>query len=897
MRLRKMFEDLSIIAAVTILVVSYYFRGPTPGADVTMHLSRVRIIMDNFSIMPRWNPYWYFGIPFLRVYSGLFHYSLAGLGLVLSVLFAELPINEIISLAITIYTYLIFMIGAISIYFLARELELSRFGAISSAILFVTSYNIYGFWGVGSYPNISSLLISPLPLALYIRGVKKRRLSYALPVGFAYGLVVLLYVSNAVYLLVFFIIFSVFMLIRKSDLLYIPKMDNQAPKYTLILPKIAGLSAISAIASVAWWLFPFYTSITTSSSSFSESLSLVTPVTIQIYLTEYFLSISGFNGFSLSTPGVGHFALMLLSIFLVIRLWRAPSADGVFAAMISFLLCFTPWLGFKIPFLPVGRLPLFFSLFASLAGGFALSALLQSYKRIITKSSVIGTGFLKVILPTLMGSFVLTSASLPLFFSIGPFPSVQLPSWNKVLQQKVKLGERIGIDGGYSLNLVSNVWQSGGGSIESMYILNEFAYTFWYYLLYEKDARYLPYFSRNYNVKYMIGTSMEGLKKTEGQGLYEVSSFRSSIAEIIPRDSLLVLHVGSKAQYTYLFISTALAGDVEPILVDGGRYLEDFSVEDLKHFDLLYISEIKTRNDKTYAALIRSYLENGGGVLFDINKIPLMLSNEIAKLLPIRGMIKKTSNLNLLFSPVFSDVASTPFKEVRETQILYARELKERAEVIAWEEDGNPVIVRMKEYNGWVAWSGINLPYQVMLREDYEGACLLVRLMRFLTYYKVNSSSNRSVRYGDFVAVSTDYYIVNLTNLSIDDGVWFKMTYYPGWEAIVKDNGEKLKIFLAGPHGMLVFPHRDTSSSIVFRFNRTNEVILGELMSTAFFIVFFVIFIVYPIITRFWRIPEGWTHTHHKGAYVHLIKKKSLTAKREELKKDSQKPSTNDCSV
>jgi len=863
-------RDLSIVVAVTILVVSYYFRGPPSGADVTMHLSRARIIMSSFPNLPRWNPYWYFGIPFLRTYPGLFHYSLAGLGIVLSFVYANLPINVLLSLTIMLYTYLIFLIGAISMYFLAREIGLSSFGAISSAILFITSYNLYAFWSIGSFPNITSLLISPLPLALYLRGVKKRRLRHAFPIGLTYGLVLLFYLSNAIYLSVFFVFLSILMMIREPELLFIRRMGNEPPKYTLTLFKIAALSALSAIAFSAWWLFPFYTSIRMSSSSYSASLSIVKPSTVQASLLKFFSWLIGIESPSLITSGFGHFILTIIAAVFSVKFRRTPATDGVFASLFAFFLCFTPWLGFTFSILPINRPPLFFSLFSSLAGGFALSVLLQSYSKTM-KLNDFRTDSFKAILIILLGSSVLLSAISPTILLTRPFPASKIPPWNDLLDKKVKLGERMGLDGGYDLNLVSNVWQSGGGSIESMYIVNEFAYTFWYYIPYKKDSRYLPYFSRNYNVKYINGLMMQGLNKTDVPGLYEVKNFNSSIVEVIPQNCLFVLHIGSSAQYTRLFISTALSGDVEPILVDGGIYLEDFTVDDLRHFDLIYISELKTRDEEKYLGLIRSYLQNGGTILFDIGKTPSQLSQTLTNILPVEKVSEKKSNLQLVLSPIFDDVKNFSFKETKDASISYAEKLKEGAEVVVW-EDGNPVIVRIKEYDGWIVWSGLNLPYQVMLRQDDEGARLMVKLMRFLS--SRTEDSNKRIRYADLTAISTDEYIISITNPSIDDSVWFKMTYYPGWEAIIQESGEKLKIFLAGPHTMLVFPEKSSSLKITFRFGKTADVILGESISIAFLIIFFTVSVIHPLITKFWRVPQGWIHTHHKGTYQHLAGKR-----------------------
>ncbi|MCD6089157.1 hypothetical protein J7K07_05520 [Candidatus Bathyarchaeota archaeon] len=848
--------DILIIVAVTSSIILYYFRGPTSGPDVSMHLSRVRIIMSSFPVFPRWNPYWYFGVPFLRVYSGGFHYSLALLGLLISRIFPSLSTSEIISLSITIYTPLIFSIGAVSLYFLARELDLPRFGAVSAALLFVTSYNLYSYWATGSYPNISSLLLSPLPLALYIKGLSKKKLSYALLTGLAYGIMTLTYLPNAICLVIFFVLISIFMTMRHRELLLIPRTGGQPPKYTLTIFKFAVLSAVSAFASSAWWLIPFYVSTRMSSATITKSVltSIVTPIS----LPEAILNISGISGFTITTPGICHFTLIFLSTPFFIKARRRRAIWSFYMTIFSLIFhLFVRCTGYGISFIPSGRFTLFFALFGSIAGGFALSALLQSYTEIL--SSYYRS---KTTLTFFIGLMVLSSVVSSLIISIDPFSVTHIPPWNDALDHKVELGERVGTSMGYDLNLKSNVWQSGGGSIESMYILNEFAYKFWYYVLYKKDIRYLPYFSRNYNVRYFL-EMLKGLKKTDMPGLYEFPSFKSSIVEIVPKRALLIFHVGPKSHYSYLFTSIALSGDTEPIIVDGGEYLEDFTSGDLKHFDLIYISDILVRNENTYVSLIDSYLRNGGVVLFDMGDIPSMLPSKVADLIPVKGMVKGTSNLKLKFSSALGDIKYSPFKDVKAAQILYAKELKGGAEIIAWDENNNSLMVRMKKYNGWIIWSGMSLPYQIMRIEDPEGAHLLVYLMRFFTSH--TSTSIREIRSGDLKILSTDEYEVDLSGLSADDAVWFKMTYYPGWEAIVKNTGERLKIFLAGPHTMLVFPQRSSTLKIIFKFGKTLDVIIGEYASIIFYGISFLYLIPYQIIRKHYRPPEGWVHTRHKG--------------------------------
>ena len=162
---------------------------------------------------------------------------------------------------------------------------------------------------------------------------------------------------------------------------------------------------------------------------------------------------------------------MLLSPFFLTKLWRTSEADGVYMAIAAPFLCFLPCLGYRMTFLPIKRAALFLSLFGSLAGGFAISVLLRIYDLILKKKAGDRRGRsyrLLLLVPAL--SCILASIFTPLIIFIKPFEASPIPPWNWNLERKVRLGERIGLDGGYGLNLVSNVWQSGGGSVESIYL-------------------------------------------------------------------------------------------------------------------------------------------------------------------------------------------------------------------------------------------------------------------------------------------------------------------------------------------------------------------------------------------------------------------------------------------
>ena len=224
------------------------------------------------------------------------------------------------------------------------------------------------------------------------------------------------------------------------------------------------------------------------------------------------------------------------------------------------------------------------------------------------------------------------------------------------------------------------------------------------------------------------------------------------------------------------------------------------------------------RDEDRFFHLITSYLKGGGVVLFDISRIPPMLSENLMDIPPAKRISKEKSNLRFVLSPLLKKVGTFKFRGINETIIAYAEELNANAKAIAWDENGKPVIVMLKKHGGYVFWSGISIPYLVMLSNDHDGARLFINLMRLFTFQTEKTAHSGSIRHGNLKMISTDEYEIALSGLSPDDAVWFKMTYYPGWEAIIKDVGKKVRIFSAGPNMMLIFPGREGPLRIIFQF-------------------------------------------------------------------------------
>lgn len=354
--------DLIFLEVLAIILVTYCFRGATSLCDGIMHLSKIRTMLENLNTcgsFPRWNPYWYFGIPTWRIYSPLSYYIMASLGWIF-----HLSLVEIVML----WTYLVFSVATISTYLLAGEMGLKRLGRFTSSVLFLTSFNLISYWGIGSYPNITGIAFSPLTMSLYMRAVKRRTLRSILAAGLAFSAVLLTYFMYAVIVTLFIVILSALMILRDPSLLFIPRGPQQPPKYTLTLPKILFSVILVAGCLSMWWALPFLITYI-SAPSIPGGTGYGVP---ERSLIDQLIMLVGVY-VNIDTPGVGHFILAVVACLMVFAKRKVKYLDAPLCFITAFFFSLAPWL--RIPTGPLfwWRFTLYLSLFASVCGGIPLT--------------------------------------------------------------------------------------------------------------------------------------------------------------------------------------------------------------------------------------------------------------------------------------------------------------------------------------------------------------------------------------------------------------------------------------------------------------------------------------------------------------------------------------------
>ncbi|MEM2129662.1 MAG: 6-pyruvoyl-tetrahydropterin synthase-related protein [Candidatus Bathyarchaeia archaeon] len=813
------------------IIVFYFYVGDVPGgSDWPTHLSNIRFIADNLPHIPRWYSERGLGEPFISNYPPFSFYLAA---------FLKWFVNTNVFEACKLHFILILSIGAISTYVLAYELGIKRVGCLASGVLLLGSYNIYSWWWIGQLPNMTAVMFTPLALLGFLIAVRKQTLFAILIAGLLYAPVILSHLLNAIILGVILIVTSIFMIILRPELFYISRGPMQPPIYTFRLPKILLISLLEAFAVSAWWYLPFiprifdvfawqagYGAVSTGESAKALALNINFLLNPSLYYA-----------------GVGHLILALSSFVLLVKRRHMFHNFGSlpFIWFISFIFgSVSPYFGIPmgLPF----RFGPYLTISEALLGGLVIQILADYYRYLLKKFKFLTAIFILLLLSCI--SFPSVMEAKDDFLMI---KKAGIPTNLEALSEQMKNGERLGTSSINWINVFTDIWQTYGGMIS-----NEFSYKFWYFMFANKTAERLPFFAKNFNVKYFLGGPVGSpyLRKIDS-GIYEVVNIDTSLVETT-EGKLLILFIGEEEYYIeYFFLSISQTESLDILLAYGGKFLEDIDPAILRRFNSVYLSGLYYRNMQAFTSMLQDYLDSGGGVILES-----LEPDDVPPLFPVSKTLATNASFNLTITDtneVMRGVDLISFSRYgSEIQIIYAQELRQGANTILSDGD-NPIIVGWNYSHSKVLWSGLNLPYLAMLQGNIEASKMLTQMLRY-----VSSSPNAGKAKGSF-SLETERIIINVKDASTETGVWIKINYDPRWTANI--NGQGCRIIKAGAGMMLVFPMRDDDYTI--------EIVLGKsLLEQYGEIATIVGLIMIPasLLVSNWKIPKGWTKTRHVGS-------------------------------
>jgi hypothetical protein len=300
------------------------------------------------------------------------------------------------------------------------------------------------------------------------------------------------------------------------------------------------------------------------------------------------------------------------------------------------------------------------------------------------------------------------------------------------------------------------------------------------------------------------------------------------------RSTRTALVVGSDASYTLILKALALAGfDSRSLIpIRGGQYLDDHSSANLAQFDQIILYGYSVHDPTRAAALLRNYVQHGGGVVMEANNSPF---EEVASAPePIPGtQIRKTGigpawHLAGQQNPITAGIDLAAFAPASYQGGPWGVSYIPPASLRSWAEpvllsEGRPVLVAGVLGQGRLVWSGLNLPFHAVSNQVVEESRLLSQ--------EIVWASPRETTAPAFSAEFVNPQLSRIRITSPATGVLFKESSFPNWHASV--NGSSAQVYQAGPDFMYVPLGKDVAypAQVILEFTRSAVEWLGDAIS------------------------------------------------------------------
>ena len=267
-----------------------------------------------------------------------------------------------------------------------------------------------------------------------------------------------------------------------------------------------------------------------------------------------------------------------------------------------------------------------------------------------------------------------------------------------------------------------------------------------------------------------------------------------------------VLVVGAPENYEVVFRDLSYSGfdSAHVIPVQGGAYVDDYSVEDLNRFDEVLIYGGRAHDTARAFDLLNRYVRTGGGLVVEASGSPLGASEPF----PITGATRQAKDGQWSFRAASSQVTDgidfAGFSPARFGDgpwgVSAAGGVRSWAQAVLW-SGPDAVVVAGRLGQGRVVWSGLNLPFHIDSYRNAEESRFLTTAMSWASRGGASASVVSSARRDgpEQMTVSVE---------SAARGVIFKESWFDRWHAYV--NGREVNIARVGPGFMYVMLPTET---------------------------------------------------------------------------------------
>lgn len=830
-------------AAVFVSLLFAFWHGYPSGYDAPSHVFRVSFV-SQFWPHINWLPVWAQGMPLFMRYPPL-AFIILGLISRLTAFSAQQLVTGAGVFAVGL--------GGVGIYLFINQLTRSKLASLAGAILYLFTPSTWMMGRTGGYARayaIPFLILAFWAVTVVLSDLvekEKRSWPYLLTVLFLGACFLTHYIIGFfAFLLVGFWILGFWGVIKPRNLLlilikvFIPAALITSP---LWLPMLALRTPKNelAVASINWadlraipwsWLFNFY-----------DSVQEISPFDV-IKLMPFLYPLAAFLGLLAFIVRKGKMAINTVigrAAWLLIFI----SISALFYLRIVSPIFKILYAGVLDPVAMLIFVPIFL---ASLVGilvfyTFRRTWLVAAFSVLIIGGVIVWAGYQYQFLARgweglrQTHPFYLKEDKYPLVqavidnprnfnFRFGTATDANLAAWVNIAypfvpQTRDYFGQGIvNIDD--DVYKTHSIWESAENYPETEFILDWFGI----------DKFVVTSANEEAEGKYEVRPQIYKFLGTHGA--FRAFEYASPSPILASTDTPVVLVIGKNA-YDVIYRSFA-QGNLNScylIPVVGKEKIDDYRLEELKKFPLIFLYNYQFKNRDRAFRLMADYVHQGGGLVIESNLF-VEEGQDLPEPFPIAVAEKQlfSGSWNLDLATEFQEIDlakfAPPVYEEGPWGGAVARGAKPWAKVLV-SRQGESVIIGGKLGEGKVVWSGMNLPYHILtyhIAEETKFEGLLLAWARGkdkLDYFKVPEGKEKDLTYetADFTAQFINPQEFRLKLKKGTSGALFKEFYFPSWQAkalLTGGRSQRLSIYKAGPRMIYVFTPPETKE-IIFHYD------------------------------------------------------------------------------
>jgi len=841
-----------LLSLIVIFIFTYVVGSPLLtsfplGSDTPSHLAKVYYLDQYYPHFPSWYYKEGSGYPFLMMYSPLSYYITFFLHKLFSISIFE---------AFNLTWFSSMLLGGIAVYFFARVKFRNELVALSSSVFYLSYPLIWLMQTVGGFfTETVAIPFSILTLTFFTLYQDRRSKKYFICAVWLYTFTILAHAMIGLVTTIVLVVYSVSRFLAKE----ISLKDSIFVSAKMIAFGL-GLSS--------FWLIPF---IVASPLTTYAQTTLREPADI-LYFAGILPAILGFVG---ETGGIFGYSShsIAMSVFFLFGVISAVKKRGFsfWALLLNVILVafLFEYLFFQVKAVlgPILRFNFLIVIFLSSLAGLGVAEIcgLPTRIHLFCKSELQRRGMKQLqrlinTAPSIALIVLVFCISLGHIYNPTGWGGFPMPAFVAETNYNMarKLSSQLKEDVLTRIDVSPNL----GGIMEALPLVSDVSQVNTYFFQgslfrpwwgYQAGVFYGPIggktelraLARWFGVEYVvISYSEDPVWKYENnnftevwhEGVIRLLRYDDATGLISVGNQSAVLFIGSEKlnAYEQVFRVLVMSGmdPEDAYLVHGSSYVDDYSLDELKKFDVLVLHGYDYHDSTVAWGLLRNYVADGGRLLIETGwqyTNPDWSNPNIPEPCPVKMTAWTNYGKEWHFSYTNTSIGNQidfgSFSPPIWGEGPWSFSISDNQSVRNWAfpvlwNSGRPIIVAGNYGKGRVVWSGMNLIPHANGNENHEECRFFGRLLEWLIGRGPVTNFEHNV-----VRNIPEEVAISIVNADRRTNVLFREAYFHDWQAYIQKEGVQtpVKIYKAGPDLMLVRvpPEMDPPFNVVFTYKRS----------------------------------------------------------------------------